>query len=948
MLLVCSFLLVTGKTVYNPHSDRYGAEQADWHEAVIAMNPAGFWPLDEGKGTVVRDLSEHGNDGKLHHVDWVNGLPDFKGAYQWIEVPAHAAYQTDAFSTGGWVYFRSEVYGGGWPNRQGMLLIGNRDWLNRFGVQLAIRRENVPEVVSSSVADPLVTRQWSPSERRSLSNIRLNVGQWHHLIYTFEPEGAEGHAEPVSADLARGAVVTASNDGGHPSRAPVNAIDGDDATQWVVWQEGEVREPEVWIQLDFDEPKPVNRIRLFGRDGRTDFVRNGTLLFSDGSRIEVEDFGGEWSAMFYRRTVEWIRLVSNDYAGPRPGLRAFEVYNERINVLQEEDVLIDTGRSDGVRGTGVLYLNGEEIGRAGGIAYESVNRELHMGNDAQWWHMSIRSGSLNGALRDMVWFDRALSADEVDALVALTRPTTMPLHEETDAEIEEPVENGDALLAIIEDGEQSEEVRARAASALAEQLPLSETHLERVRAVYEAVVAHEGAPRIEAVLSNALTRLLLDADREGSVTRRLLDENFARPFLASLDLEADELASVREAFAAGNSMDALDQFRRAGPRERSDYFFTHRRPEDRDYTAVAEFEGVTYIVGEGIAWRGVEPVDADTFDQILSRLEADHPNVREWRPLDFPHLYRVTLTRVGQDGSEETVYLGGEDFVLDGTDEKLRGWSIFVDQKGYIHLIGGQHNVPNPDYYIPGSWEAMGASRERDSNSFPKIMYWVSARPGSFDEFVFVGQRDNPRAIPADYLNYMVLLQDAANRTYLFGRVDSFGWQSWGFFAYDLETRRWNVIGGEPQDVVRSIEAVYPEWFRFTTHQIRGRIPDGPAEVTPLVWAWQPAFYNFCRDHWGARFDRTGRLHIHMQLFGLDERGFNRKSSVYAWSDDYGQTFHRANGSPVRLPLTLNPAPEHNADITNGDEWMWWRLWTSLIREAGFDVPHFSLERIER
>jgi hypothetical protein len=38
-------------------------------------------------------------------------------------------------------------------------------------------------------------------------------------------------------------------------------------------------------------------------------------------------------------------------------------------------------------------------------------------------------------------------------------------------------------------------------------------------------------------------------------------------------------------------------------------------------------------------------------------------------------------------------------------DEKMRGWSLFVDEKGFIHLVGGQHNTPNGDLYIPGSWE---------------------------------------------------------------------------------------------------------------------------------------------------------------------------------------------------------------------------------------------------
>lgn len=938
ILLIAAIL----PTVANPLKARDDSR----HQAVLDMTPVGYWPLDEGEGTVARDLSSNKNDGKLYHVDWENKLTDFRGAYQWIEIPANPAYQTNAFSIGGWVYLRSEVFGGGWPNRQGMLLIGNRDWLNRFGIQLAIRRENVPEVVSSGVADLLETRLWSPEERRSLSEIRLPIGEWQQLLYTFEPVEKEGHADPTSVDLSRNAMVTASNDGGHPSRAPENAVDGDAQTQWVVWRDDGKRESEVWIQIDFSEPIKINRIRLLGRDGNTDYFRNGKLIFSDGSNIDVEDFGGKWSAMFYRRTVDWIRFLSNDFVGHRPGLTSFEIYNEPANVLHEEDVLIDTGRSEGVTGTGILYLNGELIAHAQDIPYNSVNRELLMGNDANWWHMSIRSGSLNGALRDMVWFDRVLDPLEVKHLYRITEPTVQPAPTSRDTGEKTKLREPCFLIEVIEDESKSDEDRAVAILELAKHIPLEDEYIRRLQVLYNQTSSESGPPRIENVFRNAITYLLLKTDRDGEETQNLLGDHFAKPFLDSLDLTAEELDGVRSAYAEGNYMIALDRLRRSVPRSRQEYYFTHRRPEERDYTAVAHFEDLTYKVGEGVAWRGVEPVNERDFEEILTRLEKKYPNVREWRPKDFPHLYRVTLTRIAEDGSEETVYLGGEDFVLDGTDEKLRGWSIFVDQEGYIHLIGGQHNIPNPDYYIPGSWEDMGASRNRNSSSFPKIMYWVSAKPGSLDDFVFVGQRDNPRAIPADYLNYMVLLQDAENRTYLYGRVDSFGWQSWGMFAYDEGDRRWKVIGGEPYDIVQSIRDNDPEWFRFASHNIRGKVPDGPSDQKPLAWSWQPAFYNFCRDNWGARFDRTGRLHVHMQIFGLDSDGHNRKSSVYAWSDDFGETFHLANGEQVKLPLTLNPAPDHNADISEGNAWEWWKIWTSLIREAGYDVPHFSFERL--
>ena len=62
-------------------------------------------------------------------------------------------------------------------------------------------------------------------------------------------------------------------------------------------------------------------------------------------------------------------------------------------------------------------------------------------------------------------------------------------------------------------------------------------------------------------------------------------------------------------------------------------------------------------------------------------------------------------------------------------------------------------------------------------------------------------------------------------------------------------------------------------------------------------------------------------------------------SHVYAYSDD-GKTFHRADGTVVQLPLTLLPAPEHNADVKLHFTGQWWDLWQSLIRHAGYSTAY--------
>jgi hypothetical protein len=80
-------------------------------------------------------------------------------------------------------------------------------------------------------------------------------------------------------------------------------------------------------------------------------------------------------------------------------------------------------------------------------------------------------------------------------------------------------------------------------------------------------------------------------------------------------------------------------------------------------------------------------------------------------------------------------------------------------------------------------------------------------------------------------------------------------------------------------------------------------------------------------------------MHVNMGIRGIGESGQIIDSSVYAWSDDGGKTFFRADGTPLVLPLTVNPAPAYNADINNHGTLKWWELWTSLLKEAKYIIP---------
>ena len=169
---------------------------------------------------------------------------------------------------------------------------------------------------------------------------------------------------------------------------------------------------------------------------------------------------------------------------------------------------------------------------------------------------------------------------------------------------------------------------------------------------------------------------------------------------------------------------------------------------------------------------------------------------------------------------------------------------------------------------------------------------------------------------------------------YIYGRINLAGFQSWGLYRYNAKARRWHPISGKARDLLSTVKTSLPDWHKYLISQVRGYVPD-KGDDHALVWAWQPHFYNYCRSQFGIRFDKTNRMHLRLPIRGLGREGQIIDDDVYAYSDDEGQTFHRADGSKVKLPLTVNPSPEHEAAMSRHSTGQWWRLWRSNLRYAG-------------
>ena len=509
-----------------------------------------------------------------------------------------------------------------------------------------------------------------------------------------------------------------------------------------------------------------------------------------------------------------------------------------------------------------------------------------------------------------------------------------------------------AILLTLREVDAQPRARVEAALTLGQMGPLAGDAVPDLVATLEGLAYRHGTylPRIEDLLRNAVIRALLDIDPDDETARHALGSAFARPILQSLDLSQTYLKNVAPLVEAGHYMDALDIYRILPLSEHGDRYISQGDPHrdrrgpagnSRANTTKADYGGFTYTLGEGESFAGVEPVSKEDFKVIIAEVAREYPRAKTWLSANTPHISRVKIVVEDSTGVVQAAYLEGERFIFDGRDGKVRGWSIALDREGFIHITGGMHNAPNQAQFIPGSWERMGASRSHIDDDYPTMLYWVSRRPGDIESLEFAGQRRNPRNVPAPLgMCYMNFIQDREQELYLYGRIHVQGVQSWGLYRYDTSAKRWNALGGFAPDVTeefpewadRNIEMA-ADWLSLPTFRWDHQAPQNRV----LAWARQPHFYNYMRG-WGIRFDRTNRMHLMAPLFGFDADYANRNRNLYAYSDDGGETFYRADGTPLALPLTVNPGPGHAAMESDSTQ-LWWDLWHSLLDYAGYRHP---------
>ena len=152
------------------------------------------------------------------------------------------------------------------------------------------------------------------------------------------------------------------------------------------------------------------------------------------------------------------------------------------------------------------------------------------------------------------------------------------------------------------------------------------------------------------------------------------------------------------------------------------------------------------------------------------------------------------------------------------------------------------------------------------------------------------GVRHHPPHQGVTYLNF---LNDRQGRLYasykhrLRGSWDA-GTNAGGLARYHEESRTWASIGGR----TCSQALDHPTLFASA---------GGPGNPRHWVGVYQPYKQSIV-------FDSNNRMHVSAMIYGRlgsDSHDGFTSNAVYAYSDDLGETFRRADGTSVSLPMTV-------------------------------------------
>ncbi len=247
----------------------------------------------------------------------------------------------------------------------------------------------------------------------------------------------------------------------------------------------------------------------------------------------------------------------------------------------------------------------------------------------------------------------------------------------------------------------------------------------------------------------------------------------------------------------------------------------------------------------------------------------------------------------------------GTDFTV--TPDGHSRFSIGIDNNGYIHVTGGMHDYDTSstgDDLVPYPARYVGQ----------QILYWKSNLSQSVSGgFTFVGGLNASTSIPGQTWVTGRFINDINGELYYYSQVRAYhrgpndygaipqGYFGIGLYHYNLSNGTWTALGGQPDHI----------------------LPAGATYQTVLYWenSGYIAPYNWFDNYECTfQFDKNNRLHFAASVnTNTNIQGNNR--IVYAYSDDGGNTWHKASGVAIPgLPLRGANGTANLADVVADNE----------------------------
>lgn len=245
-----------------------------------------------------------------------------------------------------------------------------------------------------------------------------------------------------------------------------------------------------------------------------------------------------------------------------------------------------------------------------------------------------------------------------------------------------------------------------------------------------------------------------------------------------------------------------------------------------------------------------------------------------------------------RDGNAQVEFLAGTGYQA-GTDHGHNKFSIGIDPDGYIHVVGDMHAHPFD-----------GNDHLEEPYFSAPCLYWRSDEPEDISSFTFRGN-DETHGIPGVGFTYPRFVNGNDGTLYFTSRQWVRNDHHWtynpgkinlGLARYDADSRTWIPLGAEAP----IFSDVHP----------RADTANWEPNHNEVIF-WSPTGVDStCYQTWHRDifFDSRNRLHLAVGMntdnSGNGSHPGSGTAVCYAYSDDQGDTWRRADGSTIEeLPM---------------------------------------------